>query len=55
MFHICSIWCEIWSLCGSGSKGGVGVVGERPSKVHSQFNQLINPNKQTRFVFGSHT
>lgn len=41
---------------GSGSKGGVGVVGERPSKaVHSQFNQLINPAQTTRFVFGSHT
>jgi hypothetical protein len=41
---------------GSGSKGGVGVVGERPSAaVHSQFNQLINPPQTTRFVFGSHT
>ncbi len=41
---------------GSGSKGGVGVVGERPSAaVHGQFNQLINPALTEKFTFGSHT
>ena len=41
---------------GSGSKGGVGVVGERPSAaVYSQFNQLINPAQTEKFVFGEHT
>ena len=41
---------------GSGSKGGVGVVGERPSAaVHGQFNQLINPPLTEKFAFGSHT
>lgn len=41
---------------GSGSKGGVGVVGERPSAaVYSQFNQLINPAQTEKFVFGDHT
>ena len=40
---------------GSGSLGGVGVVGERPSAaVYGQFNQLINPAQTQKFTFGTH-
>ena len=40
---------------GSGSIGGVGVVGERPSAaVYGQFNQLINPAQTQKFTFGTH-
>ena len=36
---------------GSGSLGGVGVVGERPSAaVYGQFNQLINPAQTQKFT-----
>ena len=41
---------------GSGSLGGIGVVGERPSAaVYGQLNNLINPPQTSKFVFGSHT
>ena len=40
---------------GSGSVGGVGVAGERPSAaVYGQFNQLINPPQTQKFTFGTH-
>ena len=39
---------------GSGSLGGVGVVGERPTAaVYSQFNNLINPPQTQKFKFGA--
>ncbi len=41
---------------GSGSLGGVGVDGERPTAaVYRQFNNLINPAQTTNFTFGTHT
>ena len=41
---------------GSGSLGGVGVSGERPSAaVYGQFNNLINPPQTDKFKFDSYS